>query len=90
MARAKMLSTLVAKTTAIVPIQSQLSADCTNCLKVVNATITNGRSWLCTNGPQPAPMAQWLCHRLMGWYRLNPERVFNDPMGRCKATTPSH
>ena len=47
--------------------------------------------------PVPAPMAQWLCHRLMGWWVLgshigtgsNPEQVFKGPMGRCKATTPS-
>ena len=42
---------------------------------------------------KPAPMAQWLCHRLMGWFVLgsnlvtgsNPERVLKDP----RATTPS-
>ena len=45
----------------------------------------------------PDPMAQWLCHRLIGWLVLgshlgtgsNPERVFKDPIGRCVATTPS-
>ena len=46
---------------------------------------------------EPAPMAQWLCHLLMGWLVLgshlgtgsNPERDFKGPVGRCKATTPS-
>ena len=45
----------------------------------------------------PAPMAQSVCHRLMGWYIMdshlgigsNSERDFKGPMGGCKATTPS-
>ena len=53
------------------------------------------RPWNPSN--RPAPMAQWLCRRIMGWQVLgshlgtgsNPEQVFKDPMGRCMATTPS-
>ena len=46
---------------------------------------------------QPAQMAQWLWHRLMGWQVLcshlgtisHPDRGFKGPMGRCKATISS-
>ena len=45
----------------------------------------------------PSLMAQWLRHRSADWYVLgshldtgsNPERVFKEPVSRCKATTPS-
>ena len=45
----------------------------------------------------PAPMAQWLYHRLIGWKVLgshldsgsNPESVFKGPQARYKVTTSS-